>query len=48
MPRFSVFFCASAALLTAYLGWSYANADEMEGARVPAVERQGPLSDIEA
>jgi hypothetical protein len=40
MPRFSVFFCASAALLTAYLGWSYAHADEVEGAGTPAVEWQ--------
>ncbi|GJE63784.1 hypothetical protein LNAOJCKE_0982 [Methylorubrum aminovorans] len=40
MPRFSVFFCASAALLTAYLGWSYAHADEVDVARIPAVEWQ--------
>lgn len=40
MPRFSVFFGASAALLTAYLGWSYAHADESKDARLPAVEWQ--------
>ena len=40
MPRFSVFFCAASALLTAYLAWSYAHADEMERARVPAVEQR--------
>ncbi|WP_269780304.1 hypothetical protein [Methylobacterium sp. Leaf118] len=40
MPRFSVFFCAAAALLTAYLAWSYAHAQGMDRVSAPAVERQ--------
>ncbi|ACS41723.1 Hypothetical protein MexAM1_META1p4066 [Methylorubrum extorquens AM1] len=40
MPRFSIFFCAAAALIAVYLWWWHLCGGETEDWGGPAVERQ--------